>query len=681
MKKALIFLLVTIISLTCFACQGPKSSDIGSISSESSSSASVEDSSVSGTSESSSSTATSTSSKEDNTPDDNANLLNCQLDAENSPTLLEESNQITHVADGIEFIYSNVFESDNGHISLNKAGYLTNLTPLGDLRSVTINYEFISANSIEEQNEVGFGYLKYRIGRNFIDNPNDYGTYVTTVGSEYVIDLSEYSKDYFISFWTPRKIKINYISFTYAEDNYTPYYSDFTIQLFSTNDLHGQIKPDGGYNPGLSKLTANMQSLASQNDQFNIFIDQGDIYQGTAEAGLSYGYNMDDFLLANGYEASTLGNHEFDWGEQRIVDHVNYSATTILANNVRYTKNNSSPEWATPYKLVSRNGVKIGIIGSIGDVKSSIAASQIQGITFLTGNALTEQIKRDSQALKDMGADFIILSIHDGAEKSQKNGISSLPYYDVSALSGSYVDLVLEAHTHQRYKFYDSKGVWHLQNYSNGSTFFLSKLRCKYENGKYQVSLTSANQPTYYSSTSSKNDSIIDEIDNWYYTYKYGKIQSEIVGNNVPFMDDSTFEDLTAKTYYDFGIEMTKGTQYEIVLGGGFLQTRTPYDLAGGTVLYGDIFNLLPFDNDLVLCSISGSDLKSRFLNSTNSSYHIYSSITSSQVVNSKTYYILTDSYTSDYSYNNLTVITNYTATNSLYARDLVAKYLKSKYL
>jgi len=280
-----------------------------------------------------------------------------------------------------------------------------------------------------------------------------------------------------------------------------------------------------------------------------------------------------------------------------------------------------------------------------------------------------------------MGADFIILSIHDGAERSQKNGISSLPYYDVSALSGSYVDLVLEAHTHQRYKFYDSKGVWHLQNYSNGSTFFLSKLRCKYENGKYQVSLTSADQPTYYSSTSSKNDSIIDEIDNWYYTYKYGKVQSEIVGKNVPFMDDSTFEDLTAKTYYDFGIEMTKGTQYEIVLGGGFLQTRTPYDLAGGTVLYGDIFNLLPFDNDLVLCSISGSDLKSRFLNSTNSSYHIYSSITSSQVVNSKTYYILTDSYTSDYSYNNLTVITNYTATNSLYARDLVAKYLKSKYL
>ena len=146
-------------------------------------------------------------------------------------------------------------------------------------------------------------------------------------------------------------------------------------------------------------------------------------------------------------------------------------------------------------------------------------------------------------------------------------------------------------------------------------------------------------------------------------------------------MSDSDFEDLTAKLYYDYGMEMTKGTPYEIVLGGGFLKTRTPYDLSGGTVKYGDLYNLLPFDNDLVLCSVSGSDLKSKFLQTSNSDYHVYASITASEVVNSKTYYILTDNYTSDYSYNNLTVVTNYTTTNSLYARDLMAKHLKSKYL
>ena len=665
MKKLTILFLVITLFLSSFACTAPKSS-------ETSTDASSENSQPS----------SSSSYNEDSTPDHDATELEFSLDETNSPKAAESKSSFKHTIDGVEFVYTNVTApEDYGHVTLQKAGSLTNLTPIGDLRTVTINYDFVQPDSIEEQNQMGFGYLKYRIGRNFVDNPNDYGTTITTTGKDFVIDLSDESKDFFISFWSPRVVTINSIEFTYAEDEYTPNYSDFTIQVFATNDIHGQVNPSGAYYPGLSKLTNNMQSVAAKNDQFNIFLDQGDIYQGTAEAGLTNGYNMDDFLLANGYEATTLGNHEFDWGEQRIKEHVDYSSVSILANNVRYTKDNSCPDWATPYKLISRNGVKIGVIGSLGDVRSSISASQIKGITFLTGNALTEQIKADSKALKEMGADFIILSIHDGAEGTTKNGVSSLDYYDISQLSKTHVDLVLESHTHQRYKFYDSKGVWHLQNYSNGSTFFVSNLKCSYKNGDYEVSLSTSTAPIYYSSTSSKNDATLDAIDNWYNENIYGKIQGEIVGKGVPYMDDSAFEDLTAQLYYEFGMEKTKGTQYEIVLGGGFLKTRTPYDLSGGTVKYGDLYNLMPFDNDLVLCSISGSDLKSKFLQTTNSDYHVYGSITASQVVDSKTYYILTDIYTSDYSYNNLTVVTNYTNTNSLYARDLLAKYLKSKYL
>ena len=116
-------------------------------------------------------------------------------------------------------------------------------------------------------------------------------------------------------------------------------------------------------------------------------------------------------------------------------------------------------------------------------------------------------------------------------------------------------------------------------------------------------------------------------------------------------------------------------------MGGGFIRTRTPYNLSGGTVCYGDVFNLLPFDNDLVLCSIKGSDLKKKFISTTNSDYFVYGNTNLNSIINSETYYILTDSYTSDYSYNNLTVIENYTIKNNMYARDLVAQYFKNTYL
>ena len=146
-------------------------------------------------------------------------------------------------------------------------------------------------------------------------------------------------------------------------------------------------------------------------------------------------------------------------------------------------------------------------------------------------------------------------------------------------------------------------------------------------------------------------------------------------------MDDSVFEQLTATLYYEHGVEMAKGTGYTVTLGGGFIRTRTPYNLSGGTVLYGDIFNLLPFDNDLVLCSILGSNLKNKFINTSNSDYYIYPKVSASSISDSKTYYILTDSYTSDYASNKLTVVINFTQTHNLYARDLVAKYLKENYL
>ena len=649
MKKFLILLLTALISVCSTACANTNPNSSANSSKDSSSK-----------------------------PNPNAQIHSIELSSENAPIITQ--NNSTNQIENLDFYYYGVTKADeDSHVNLNKGGYITNIDAIGDIRTVIINYDFIDADDPLLQNQYGFGYLKYRVSENYIDNPNDYGKNITTVGRDYVIDLSKQTGDFFISFWSPRTIEINRITIDYAEETYVRSYDDFTIQVISTNDIHGQIAQTEDY-PGISSFTSKIQAIASEGDQFNILLDQGDLYQGTAEAGLSNGYNMDDFLLQNGFESTILGNHEFDWGEQRIIDHVNYSDVSILANNVRYT-DNSIPEWVTPYKLVSRNGVKIGIIGAVGDVESSISASKIKGIKFLTGSELTEQIKNDSITLKEMGAEFIILSLHDGADRAKSNGASYLPYYNIATLSGTYVDLVLEGHTHQRYAFTDSKGVWHLQNRGNGSSFYVTKIDCNYQNGKYSLSVPTSQNPYYYTADFSYTNNVIDDMDYWYEKNVYGKIQSEVIGKNVPYMDDEVFEALTAKLYYEFGLKMTEGTSYKLTLGGGFIRTRTPYNLSGGTVCYGDVFNLLPFDNDLVLCSIKGSDLKKKFISTTNSDYFVYGNTNLNSIINSETYYILTDSYTSDYSYNNLTVIENYTIKNNMYARDLVAQYFKNTYL
>ena len=108
------------------------------------------------------------------------------------------------------------------------------------------------------------------------------------------------------------------------------------------------------------------------------------------------------------------------------------------------------------------------------------------------------------------------------------------------------------------------------------------------------------------------------------------------------------------------------------------MSVRSPYNLYAGDVTYGTLNMLLPFDNQIVLCSVSGKDLKSKFLETTNSNYFIYLGEYGNQIKNSinnnDTYYIIVDTYTAYYSYNNLTIIAEYDP--DVFARDLVADFI-----
>ena len=122
------------------------------------------------------------------------------------------------------------------------------------------------------------------------------------------------------------------------------------------------------------------------------------------------------------------------------------------------------------------------------------------------------------------------------------------------------------------------------------------------------------------------------------------------------------------------------GKEYDIVLGGGYLSVRAPYNLSVGEVKYSALQSIFPFDNTLDLCSVKGKDLKSKFINTSNSNYFVYYGDYGQSVRfgidDEATYYIIVDSYTSSYAPNRLTVIDS--LGDGIYARDLLAEYIKS---
>lgn len=438
-----------------------------------------------------------------------------------------------------------------------------------------------------------------------------------------------------------------------------------TVDFYAINDLHGKFC-DSKDQPGVDELGTFFE-LKKQEDEHIVLLSSGDMWQGSAESVLSYGKIMIDWMNELGFVSMTLGNHEFDWGEDVIKDNALIANFPFLAINVYNNSTGKLAEYCTPSVIVNRGDIQIGIIGAIGDCYSSISSDMVEDVSFKTGYELTMLVREEAQRLRNLGVDLIVYSIHDGLE----NGSNSLKHYDAN-LSNGYVDIVFEGHTHQAYIENDSKGVVHIQG--GAENYGMSHIEISVNSVTGEKSINQKNlitSDTYaklddHLPTEIIEDNYADIIEYAYTTLGYAskKYYSDEVAEYV------------AELYLKAGLEKW-GEQYDIALGGGYLQTRSPYDLSSGAVNYANILSLLPFNNRIVLCKVSGSKLDSQFINSSNRSYHVAlnDSFSTADLDSYATYYIVVDMYTALYKYNGLTIIDYYD--HSTYARDLFAQAVK----
>ncbi len=448
------------------------------------------------------------------------------------------------------------------------------------------------------------------------------------------------------------------------------------IDFYCINDLHGRVL-DSTNQPGIDEMTTFLEQAKTTDDHV-LLLSAGDMWQGSAESNLTRGQLIVEWMNRLDFQAMALGNHEFDWGESYIDENAKLADFPFLAINVYDKDTNQLVEYCETSRIVECNGVQVGIIGAIGDCHSSIAAEMGQGVYFKTGQALTQLVKAESQLLREQGADFIVYVIHDGMGSSAFGGTMSVPdhqfvsYYDVS-LSDGYVDLVFEGHTHQRYVAKDQYGVYHLQHGGdNTGGVSHAEISIHAIDGTVEVRKAELIQSAKYEKLedSPMIGELLEEFEEQLGAAldSCGKVAHAIPGNDL--------RQLVADLYYMEGL-LRWGTEYDIALGGGFISIRQPGYLARGEVAYGDLLELFPFDNELVLCSISGRDLRKRFLETDNNNYFICCDETiTDHIDDNGTYYVIVDSYTSTYAPNRLTEVERYGA--PYYARDILANYIRN---
>ena len=413
----------------------------------------------------------------------------------------------------------------------------------------------------------------------------------------------------------------------------------------------------------MDELSTYLQNAYIDNSA-TIVLSSGDMWQGSSESYFTKGQIITDWMNEMDFVSMTLGNHEFDWGAQAIIDNVNIADFSILAINIYDTTTGARASYCEPSVIVERNGIKVGIIGAIGDCYSSISSSLVAGLEFKVGDDLTELVKAEATSLRAQGCELIVYSLHDGYG-------SDAPYYD-ETLSNGYVDLVFEGHTHNSYVSTDAYGVYHLQNggYDNG----ISHVELKLNYVTDDITINVAEVVEHAEFANLEDHVVVDEL-----MEKYAEevaVGAREVGYNSSVRDQEYIKSLVASLYLINGIDKW-GEEYDIVLGGGYISARDPKMFAQGTLRYYDLLSVLPFDNEVYLCSISGAKLKSQFTETTNPNYYVaysnYGVSVKDSIVDENTYYIITDKYSVDYAANGLTAIA--CLGEKIYARDLVANY------
>lgn len=216
------------------------------------------------------------------------------------------------------------------------------------------------------------------------------------------------------------------------------------LTILHTNDTHSRIDPfpEGSKFAGMggaAKRAAIISQIRSEEKNV-LLLDAGDIFQGTPYFNIYEG-ELDFKLMSQmKYDASTLGNHDFDAGIEGLVKQLPHASFDFL--NCNYIFDNTALNGKIiPYKIVVKDNIRIGITG-VGIELQGLVPKNLFGDVQYTNPA--DALNKISSYLKfEQNCDLIICLSHLGLQYQTKK-ISDV----ILAQNSENVDIIIGGHTH-----------------------------------------------------------------------------------------------------------------------------------------------------------------------------------------------------------------------------------------
>ena len=234
------------------------------------------------------------------------------------------------------------------------------------------------------------------------------------------------------------------------------------VPLLGLNDFHGQLEPTTTPMDGINVSVGGSAQLATMFDEDAAAFPNGalllaagdNVGASPANSGLLEDRPAIDVENVWGLDATSYGNHEFDYGIARLQQHQERANFPFLGANIVDATTGVNPDWVRGTHVFHYDGIRVGVIGiELKNTPELVAAGATAGLEFLDEAAT---IKAESEKLRKQGVKVQVVLIHQGATVGA-NAIDSNPAVKwdgpirgiAEAIQDTSVDAIIAGHTHR----------------------------------------------------------------------------------------------------------------------------------------------------------------------------------------------------------------------------------------
>ena len=214
------------------------------------------------------------------------------------------------------------------------------------------------------------------------------------------------------------------------------------LVIMHTKDTHSQIDPYSKHEDvnvgGFLRRDAAIREIRAENP-YTLLFDAGDFSQGTPYFNIFKGYVEVRLMNAMGYDAATLGNHEFDNGSAALAARLKTAKFPVVCANYQF-ENRKLGKIVKPYVIIERGGKRIGVFGLGVNLDGYIAPQIAREVTYLDPFICA---RNTVEELQRQHCDFIVCLSHIGADTNKVDNDIEL------ARQVPDIDIIIGGHTHK----------------------------------------------------------------------------------------------------------------------------------------------------------------------------------------------------------------------------------------